>query len=86
MWNREGYTNTKSKSLEELKRDARLINVITSQDATLKDQYQIAFVVSKTRGFEDYKKVRRHETVSKNPRLKLTAYSEDLLSTMFGGW
>lgn len=86
MWNREDYKNTKSKSFEEVKQDARIINVIKSNDATLKDQHEIAFVVSKTRKFEDYKKVSRHEAKSKNPKLRLTPYSEHLLAEMFGGW
>jgi len=85
-YNGEGYTNTASKPIEIIKKDARIINVIKSEDKSLKDQHQIALVVSKTRPFEDYKKVSRHEAKSKNPSLKLTPYSEHLLSAMFGGW
>ena len=85
-WSREEHKNTASKPVEIVQQDARIINVITSDDTTLKDQHEIAFVVSKFRGFDDFKEVRRHETVSKNPKLKLTLYSESLLAEMFGGW
>ncbi|UAW07751.1 hypothetical protein PVJ1_00017 [Psychrobacillus phage PVJ1] len=85
-WSREEHKNTASKPLEVLKKNARIISVLKSEDASLKDQHEIAFVVSKTRKFEDYKKVSRHEALSKNPTLKLTPYSEDLLAAMFGGW
>lgn len=85
-WSGEAYKNTSSKPLEVIQEDARIINVITSDDHSLKEQHGIAFVVSKVRSFEDYKKVSRHETRSKNPKLKLTPYSESLLAEMFGGW
>lgn len=85
-YNGEGYKNTASKPIEIIQQDARIINVIESEDRSLKEQHQIAFIVSKTRSFEDYKKVVRHEERSKKPNLKLTPYSESLLAEMFGGW
>lgn len=85
-WSGEAYKNTSSKPLEVIQEDARIINVVTSNDITLKVQHEIAFVVSKVRSFEVYKHVSRHETRSKNPELKLTPYSESLLAEIFGGW
>ncbi|GGA31948.1 hypothetical protein [Psychrobacillus lasiicapitis] len=86
MWNREGYTNTKSKSQKEVKQDARIINVIESCDVTLKDPHEIAFVVSKRRGFEEYKQVVRQTNNFNRKNYSLTPYSESLITSMFGGW
>lgn len=85
-WHREGYGNTASKPIEVIKQDARIIDVIESSDKSLKKPHQIALVVSKTRGFEDYKKVVRHTARTNQPGFRLTPYSESLLSEMFGGW
>lgn len=85
-WHREGYGNTASRPIEEIKQDARIIDVIESRDKSLKAPHQIAFVVSKTRDFEDYKKVVRHTARTNRPEFKLAPYSESLLSEMFGGW
>lgn len=85
-WSGEAYKNTSSKPLEVIQENARIINVITSHDSTLKEPHEIAFVVSKVRSFEDYKHVSRHGERSNNPNLKLTPYSENLLAEMFGGW
>lgn len=82
----EGYGEYSSKPIEEIKKDARIIDVIESCDKSLKEPHQIAFVVSKTRPFEDYKKVVRHTARTNQPDFKLTSYSENLLSEMFGGW
>lgn len=84
--NREGYSNTSSKSVEVIKQDAYIIDVIESCDNSLKKPHQIALVVSKMRPYEDYKKVFRHTARTNQPGFKLTPYSEDLLSAMFGGW
>lgn len=83
---REDYINTASKPKEIVKKDAYIIEVIESSDKSLKDPQQIALVVSKTRPFEDYKKVLRHTARTNQPNFKLTPYSEYLLSEMFGGW
>lgn len=83
---REDYVNTASKPIEVIHKDFRIVNVIESCDKSLKDPHQIALVVSKTRGFEDYKKVLRHTKRTTKPNFKLTSYSEDLLSAMFKGW
>ncbi|PZX07927.1 hypothetical protein C7437_1011049 [Psychrobacillus insolitus] len=80
------FKKDNSKPVEEILENARIINVITSHDATLKNPHEIAFVVSKFRSYEDYKQVVRHEACSKNPQLKHGAYSEHLLSAMFKGW
>ncbi|KQL37154.1 hypothetical protein [Psychrobacillus sp. FJAT-21963] len=85
-WSGEAYKNTSSKPLEVIQEDARIINVVTSNDITLKEQHEIAFVVSKVRSFEDYKHVSRHDARSKGPKLKLTPYSENLLESCFRGW
>lgn len=85
-WNREGYGNTASKPIEVIKQDARIIDVIESSDKSLKKTHQIALVVSKTRPFEDYKKLFRHTAYTNQPGFKLTPYSENLLSAMFKGW
>ena len=85
-WNREGYGNTASKPIEVIKQEARIVNVIESCDKSLKKPHQIALVVSKTRGFEDYKKVVRHTAFTNQQDFKLTPYSENLLSAMFKGW
>lgn len=83
---REDYVNTASKPIEVIHKDFRIVNVIESCDNSLKKPHQIAFLVSKTRGFEDYKKVLRHTKRTNKPNFKLTPYSEDLLSAMFKGW
>lgn len=83
---REDYINTASKPIEVIHKDFRIVNVIESCDNTLKQPHQIVFVVSKSRGFEDYKKVLRHTARTNKPNFKLTSYSEDLLSAMFKGW
>jgi hypothetical protein len=80
------FKKDNSKPVEEILENARIINVITSHDKTLKKPHEIAFVVSKFRGFEDYKDVVRHEARSNNSNLKLGPYSEHLLSAMFKGW
>lgn len=83
---REGNGNYSSKSEKEIKKDGYIIDVIESCDKSLKDPQQIALVVSKTRPFEDYKKVVRHTARTNQPNFKLTAYSESLLTEMFGRW
>lgn len=83
---REDYINTASKPIGVIHKDFRIVNVIESCDNTLKQPHQIVFVVSKTRGFEDYKKVLRHTALTNKPNLRLTPYSEHLLSAMFKGW
>lgn len=82
----ENYKNTSSMPINRIKRSAWIINTISSDDKTLKDPHKIAFVVSKTRSFEDYKQVYRHDKRSKRAGLQLTPYSENLLSSCFKGW
>lgn len=83
---RQDYINTASKPIEVIHKDFRIVNVIESCDNSLKQPHQIVFVVSKSRGFVDYKKVLRHNARTNKPNFKLTPYSESLLSEMFGGW
>lgn len=85
-WTGEVYKNTASKPQEVVSENARIINVISSSDESLKDPNEIAFVVSRTREFEDYKKVVRQYKRSTNPDLTLTPYSESLLASCFRGW
>ena len=85
-WTGEVFKNTASKTLEEIKMNARIINIMTFDDGTLKDPQEIVFVVSKSRGFEDYKAVSRHEERSKLPKLRLNPYSENLFEACFKGW
>ncbi|MEK3973692.1 hypothetical protein [Psychrobacillus sp. FSL K6-1267] len=85
-WTSEVYKNTASKPMDIVSENARIINVISSSDQSLKDPNEIAFVVSRTREFEDYKKVFRQYKRSTNPDLTLTSYSESLLESCFRGW
>lgn len=85
-WTSEVYKNTSSKSQEVISENARIINVISSDDHSLKDPNEVAFVVSRTRSFEDFKKVVRQHKRSTSPDLTLTPYSESLLESCFRGW
>lgn len=85
-WTGEVYKNTASKPQEEVLENARIINVISSNDHSLKDPNEVAFVVSKNRSFEEYKQVVRQHKRATYPDLTLTPYSEHLLASCFRGW
>lgn len=64
-----------------MKQETYLLDVWYFNDGTLKDSFEIWFVVTKTRGYEEYLKVKEQSS-----EIRFNPYSESLLSNMFRNW
>ncbi|MEK3974807.1 hypothetical protein [Psychrobacillus sp. FSL K6-1267] len=64
-----------------MKQETYLLDVWYFNDGTLKDPFEIWFVVTKTRGYEEYLKVKEQSS-----EIRFNPYSESLLSNMFRNW
>lgn len=64
-----------------MKQETYLLDVWYFNDGTLKDPFEIWFVVTKTRGYEAYLKVKEQSS-----EIRFNPYSESLLSSMFRNW
>ncbi|MGE7979458.1 hypothetical protein [Psychrobacillus sp. NPDC093200] len=64
-----------------MKQETYLLDVWYFNDGTLKDPFEIWFVVTKTRGYEEYLKVKEQSS-----EIRFNPYSESLLSSMFRNW
>lgn len=64
-----------------MKQDAYLLDVWYFNDGKLKDPYEMWFVVSKSRGYEEYLEVKEQ-----SGEAKFNHYHKSLLASMFGRW
>ncbi|MEK4245355.1 hypothetical protein MKZ20_08425 [Psychrobacillus sp. FSL K6-2684] len=64
-----------------MKQETYLLDVWYFNDGTLKEPFEIWFVVTKTRGYEEYLKVKEQSS-----EIRFNPYSESLLSSMFRNW
>ncbi|MBD7945104.1 hypothetical protein H9650_13340 [Psychrobacillus sp. Sa2BUA9] len=64
-----------------MKQETYLLDVWYFNNGTLKDPFEIWFVVTKTRGYEEYLKVKEQSS-----EIRFNPYSESLLSNMFRNW
>ena len=69
------------KEENNMKKDAYLLEVWYFDDGTLKDPYEFWFVVTKSRGYEEFLKVKEQSN-----KAIFNHYHKDLLSSMFGKW
>lgn len=64
-----------------MKQETYLLDVWYFNDGTLKDPFEIWFVVTKTRGYEEYLKVKEQSS-----EIRFNPYFESLFSSMFRNW
>ena len=64
-----------------MKEEAYLLDVWYFNDGTLKDPYEMWFVVSKIRGYQEYLNVKEQ-----SGEAKFNHYHKSLLASMFGRW
>ena len=75
------YKNTASKSREKIQETSYLVGTLELNDGSLADPQVIGFVVSHSRGYEDYLKVKKHPSNARFGR-----YCNSLLDSMFKRW
>lgn len=75
------YSSTKAKSINEVKDNAFVVNIIELNDGSLKVSHSYAFVVTKSRGYKEYEDVVNQQKIP-----KYSNHNQLFLDTMFGGW
>lgn len=75
------YKNNASKSREKIQETSYLVSTLELKDGSLAEPQEIAFVVSKSRGYEEYLQVKNHPS-----HANFSRYGSSLLDSMFGGW
>ena len=78
----ENYRNTGSKSAEHIETDARIVHILSPRSAKREKDHlpDIAFIVSKSRGFEDLRAVKKQISTGNEIKESLSAAKRNLAS------